>query len=597
MSPLNVFVEKSKFTLEGWDVMFDYCKEQQYAVKFDLKKYYHEIDINKDFRTYFGFMYIMDDNADPQTFVWNTMPYGYTQAPFIARSLMKPLIGKWRKLGMKVVVFYNDGMAVDSDFEKLNNDAGIMHSDLVNAGLIPGVGKCIWTPVSKVDWNGLHFDFDSGGISILKHRVDKTLNNIEAIVSDWPNVTFRQVARLVGQIISMNPVFNGTEQLRSRMLQTFINIRHYKNKSWEAPIQAGYEPLFQLALTELKKLKFMIENNNFRPFREASPGAIAWVDASEVALAALAAKVEKLPESPVTVDNWLLDSTGAYRRLKNCANLQIALPRLTQPNVIVRDMFDLDPVHVKKCYLVHRNLEYWERAVDSNERELLAAVQLLRSCGGHLANEVLTLKFDNANAAIICGKGSPKPRLQKYAEQIADIALAFNIKIKGTWVPRDLNNVADCISKVIDYEDYSLKDSVFKEICDELGSEPIIDCFANDKNAKTELFYSLTYCPNTAGIDCFAYNWKLAGLCWLFPPPRLIGKTIKHLEACKGEAFLLVPQWRNAYFYPMLVTMDQKVIKRKLIFDGANIFNHGIDNTSYFGPDYKGYVECYWLKF
>jgi hypothetical protein len=119
----------------------------------------------------------------------------------------------------------------------------------------------------------------------------------------------------------MNPVFNGTEQLRSRMLQTFINIRHYKNKSWEAPIQAGYEPLFQLALTELKKLKFMIENNNFRPFREASPGAIAWVDASEVALAALAAKVEKLPESPVTVDNWLLDSTGAYRRLKNCANL------------------------------------------------------------------------------------------------------------------------------------------------------------------------------------------------------------------------------------------------------------------------------------
>jgi hypothetical protein len=322
-----------------------------------------------------------------------------------------------------------------------------------------------------------------------------------------------------------------------------------------------------------------------------------WVDASEVAVAGIAAKVRNIDMSPVTADNWLLDSIGAYRRLKNCANLQIALPRLTQSTIVVRDNFDLDPVHVEKLFLVHRNLEYWERAADSNERELLAAVQLLRSCGGHFAGSTLTLFFDNTNAALICAKGSPKPRLQKYAEQIADITLAFNINLKTVWIPRDLNNLADSLSKVIDYEDYGIKKSVFEEICAEFGIRPVVDCFANDKNAKTDIFYSITYCPNTAGVDCFAYNWKMAGFCWLFPPPKLIGKTLTHMQNCSAEGLLLVPQWRNSYFYPLLMDIKKSALLRKIVFDGSNIFERGIDNTSYFGPDFKGHVECYWLKF
>jgi hypothetical protein len=68
---------------------------------------------------------------------------------------------KW-EMGMQVVVFYDDGMAVDDDFEKLHLHASIMHSDLINAGLVPGVGKCIWSPVQAVDWNGLSFNLKKG---------------------------------------------------------------------------------------------------------------------------------------------------------------------------------------------------------------------------------------------------------------------------------------------------------------------------------------------------------------------------------------------------------------------------------------------------
>jgi len=48
MSVLNDFVEKGKFKLEGWQEMFNFATSSSFAIKFDLKKFYHEIDIRGD---------------------------------------------------------------------------------------------------------------------------------------------------------------------------------------------------------------------------------------------------------------------------------------------------------------------------------------------------------------------------------------------------------------------------------------------------------------------------------------------------------------------------------------------------------------------
>ena len=47
-SPLNIYVEKSRFKLEGWEHMFQYCYDSCYGIKFDLKKYYH-FEINEEY--------------------------------------------------------------------------------------------------------------------------------------------------------------------------------------------------------------------------------------------------------------------------------------------------------------------------------------------------------------------------------------------------------------------------------------------------------------------------------------------------------------------------------------------------------------------
>ena len=123
------------------------------------------------------------------------MPYGYTRAPFISRQLMKPLIAKWRHLGAMVVVFYDDGMAVSDDKGLLQKLSVQMQCDLLQAGLVPGVSKCIWKPQNIVDWNGLTFNLADGTLAIMHKRIQKVALYLNDLCAKWPAVTHREVEK------------------------------------------------------------------------------------------------------------------------------------------------------------------------------------------------------------------------------------------------------------------------------------------------------------------------------------------------------------------------------------------------------------------
>jgi hypothetical protein len=600
MSVLNEYVHQASFKLEGWEEMFEYAKTATCGVKFDLKKFYHEIDIAEEHQKYFGFMYKMAEGEAHTYFVWTTLPYGYTRAPYIARQIMKPLIAKWRRLGALVVVFYDDGMAVSDDQEFLKKFAVQMQCDLLKAGLVPGVNKCIWDPKGTIEWNGLKFHLEEQYLSVMDHRVEKTLESIYELLKAWPNVSYRDTAKCVGRIVSMKPVFMGKVQIKTRMLQTIVNIRNYDNRHWDEKIKVSYAPLLTEAMLELKFWLCYLVPNNVRKFWPDPPNWTAWSDASDVAVGGFVAKLLscKTNSKILTADNWLLDAQAVFRGLRHCAQMQVDAMPWTGRDVVVRDGLDLNPLGVKKVLICHRNLDFAERAVDSNERELIGAAHLISSCLPFIRNSVLTLHMDNENAVKICEKGSPKPRLQMYARLIFDLCNDNNIILQPVWIPRDLNRMADFLSKEVDYEDYQVTVEFFQEVCGDVGLAPDVDLFADEKNTKAPKFFSLTYCPGTLGVNAFYYDWSLRGLNWIFVPPRLILRAISHLKLCKAAALILIPQWKASHFYPyMLRLKNTPAYKAHFVYYGKNIFLQGADVNSYFGPSYSGNVEVWHIDF
>ena len=57
MSALNAYVNTNSFKLEGWEEMFEMSKDATCGIKFDLKNFYHEIDLAPKEYKYYGFKF------------------------------------------------------------------------------------------------------------------------------------------------------------------------------------------------------------------------------------------------------------------------------------------------------------------------------------------------------------------------------------------------------------------------------------------------------------------------------------------------------------------------------------------------------------
>ena len=105
------------------------------------------------------------------------------------------------------------------------------------------------------------------------------------------------------------------------------------------------------------------------------------------------------------------------------------------------------------------------------------------------------------------------------------------------WIPRDLNTVADCLSRIIDFDDYALNDDIFRMLDVRWGPHSV-DRFACNYNTKLARFNSRFYQPGTEAVDAFTQDENN----WLVPPVSLIVRVINYLKLCKAEGSIVMFQ-------------------------------------------------------
>ena len=184
---------------------------------------------------------------------------------------------------------------------------------------------------------------------------------------------------------------------------------------------------------------------------------------------------------------------------------------------------------------------------DSNTSELLAILYGLKSFKTQVRDKVVKFFTDNQNVTTIIRKGSPSLGLHSLALKIFKFCLDNNISLEVEWLPRSLNTFADSISRIVDYDDWGLTVEFYERISIIAGPFTV-DCFATQYTAKCKKFYSKFWCPGSAGVDAFSFDWSHDNN-WLVPPVHLVPKTIFHLEQCYAKGTLIVPAWKSAVFW------------------------------------------------
>lgn len=224
---VNQYLLKCKFKYEGLEVVTQMFEKGDYFTTFDLKSGYHHVDIHKDHWQYLGLAW--EFNNTTRYFQFRVLPFGLATACYVFTKLLRPLVKRWRSLGLKVVVYIDDGICAAPSIDKPKTDTGIIVQDLGRAGFVLNIEKSKLSPQQRGIWLGIDIDLRNGNYIIPEERVDRLKASIE-MIAPFRHATARILARITGQIISMSIALGPVARLRTRSIYAMINRRKFWNE-------------------------------------------------------------------------------------------------------------------------------------------------------------------------------------------------------------------------------------------------------------------------------------------------------------------------------------------------------------------------------
>ena len=483
---VNTFIYKQKFKCEDLSVATQVFDKGFYLFKFDLKSGYHHIEIFPDHRRFLAFAWDFGTGIF-RYFQFCVLPFGLSSAPFIFTKILKPLQKSWRGQGIPIVIFLDDGLGGGAGLVQAKINSLTVHADLLKSGFVPNKDKSLWEPVQIISWLGVHLNTFDGTIRATEERIAKLSQDLAALSSYKSSsaVRVKRVASVAGQIISLSSCVGSVARIMTRFLFSVVN----SAVSWDSEVFLSNDSLCEIEFW----------SNNVHVLN----GKIYW----------------GAPSLPVRVSCFSDASDSA------CGAFVESQPEL----------------------IFHQNWSLAESVRSSTWRELKAVCLALEAFASRLSNSKVFWYSDNQNVESILRYGSRKCDLQELALVVFRICLLHSISLEVKWIPRDLNVSADCISKLVDFDNYGLNDIVFQGL-NHLWGPHTIDRFSCSYNAKLPRFNSRFFQPGCEAVDAFAQNWGYDNN-WLCPPVCLIVRVIKHMELCGAQGTLVLPLWKSAFFW------------------------------------------------
>jgi hypothetical protein len=314
------------------------------------------------------------------------------------------MIKYWREQGIKIVMFLDDGLCGENSYEKSNRISHQIQVDLGLFGFLIAHEKCDWTPRVEVTWLGEVWNTERNLVKVTDARVSKLVNTldwfIEKVAGGQLLVQARDVASIVGQVISMQGAVGNAVRLRTRGLYTCMLAR----ASWESPILID-----ESAWKEAVFWKENIHDLN---------GSV----------------LEKKDDCDIVVySDASATGYGGY--------------------VVQRD--DSEVLGTWSRHEVTKS---------STWRELEGVYRVLNSEKECLKDRCVKWFTDNKNVVFIIETGSRKADLQAIAVKLYEVCTQYNIDIFPVWINREGNVMAYYLSKIVDCDDWCISHVVFQEI-------------------------------------------------------------------------------------------------------------------------------------
>ncbi|BDA42539.1 probable Gag-Pol polyprotein at N-terminal half [Coccomyxa sp. Obi] len=509
---VNRFIDQTglKFKYENIRSASLYFNPDDYMFSVDLEAAYHHVDMHESAWTYLGFRW------QGKTYVFTVLPFGLSPACYVFSKLTHELVGRWRARGIRLIHYLDDFLfAVAKDADGGSSAFKLVQAqvlqDIRSAGFSVSVPKLQLDPEQALVFLGWLVDLAKNSLTASNDRVQEFLKTLQRLLSGSRKVHVRLLARITGQLQSMALALGPAARIYSRALYDLINSKPAHVWNWHVRIDGA-------AFAELQ-----FWQKNF----DRLHGAPLWFDSH--------------------VDTVLFTDAGAQGwggfELQHTRGQQLAFP------ASFADFHAAGGSRVAQGYLT---LE--EQVESSTWRELIAIERTLLSLFSAVSGKIVRLITDSLAVCYIWLKGSKKKLIQDVVVRIFEFCHKRNIQLRIEWTPRENNMLADQLSKLHDADDWMLNKKYFR-ILDQLWGPHTFDRFASGTNNQCSKFCSRFWCPGSAGVDAFSYNWQGENN-WVNAPFALLGRVMLHMRACKAVGTVIVPWWPKQQWWHLVRSAD-----------------------------------------
>lgn len=419
-------------------------------------------------------------------FVFTVLPFGLATAPYVFTKIQKALVKHWRAQGFRIFTYLDDGIGGGPTKETTKVISGKIRADVESSGFLWHPEKTVWEPSQKGEVLGFLVDLESGYFRVPERRLEGLRKRLDSVAQSSKS-SARDIAQVTGTIVSMGLALGPVARLWTRGLYRFI---------MQASTWGERKKLDEGAMREI-----VFWRNNF----ETCHGQpIWWVNP----------KPDILTYSDASDSGW-----GGYS-------------------------IELGGKIAKGKWSAEEELK------SSTWRELRATHLVLESFLPNIQGKEVRHRTDNQNVVSILQVGSRNSELHEEAVALYQLCYQFGVRLQAEWIPRELNDEADQLSRETDIDDYMLNPTYFAAL-DILWGPHTVDRFSSFRTRQVPRFCSRYLNRMTEHVDAFTADWS-GEVNWIFPPPYLIPKVIQHMKYGREDDTLIVPLWPSAPWWPLL---------------------------------------------
>lgn len=228
LKKLNEFITPIHFKMEDLRTARNIMPKKAYMTSVDLQDAYFLIKVEQNSRKFLRFKF------KGHLYQFKCLPFGLCTSPFVFTKIMKPVLNTLRSEGILSVIYLDDLLLIEKDFQMCKNNVNEAINLLKSLGFIINYKKSSLIPNQKCQFLG--FILNSKDFTIeLTTKKKKQVSDLLKYFTVGRKVTIRQFAHLLGVLVACCPavaygMMHCRRLERLKFLELLINNDNYEKK-------------------------------------------------------------------------------------------------------------------------------------------------------------------------------------------------------------------------------------------------------------------------------------------------------------------------------------------------------------------------------